>query len=198
MGQDPEKHQPPAGQENAVWAMNRCLDKFKNGTDEERAVYLAWLCHLVGDIHQPLHCVALFSDKYPNGDKGGNAIKIRIRSSPVNLHSFWDGLLGRGATAGNIGKDVAQLQAVMKDKAETIQPDLDAHKTPESWAKEGAVLAPRIAYLDGELLKAHDDGEGVLQAPADYAPACGRVAREQIGKAGSRLAGQVRQLVTPD
>ena len=52
MGQDPAKHQPPAGQENAVWAMNRCLDKIKNGTDEEKAVYLTWLCHLVGDIHQ--------------------------------------------------------------------------------------------------------------------------------------------------
>ena len=63
MGQDPEKHQPPAGQENAVWAMNRCLDKIKNGTDEEKAVYLTWLCHLVGDIHQPLHCVELCSDK---------------------------------------------------------------------------------------------------------------------------------------
>ena len=198
MGQDPEKHQPPAGQENAVWAMNRCLDKIKNGTDEEKAVYLTWLCHLVGDIHQPLHCVALFSDKYPEGDKGGNAIRIRISSSPTNLHSFWDGLLGRGVTAGNIGKDVAEIQAVMKEKAEAIQPDLDAHKTPESWAKEGTAMAPRAVYLDGELLKARDDGEGVLQAPAEYAPACGRVARIQVGKAGVRLAEQVRQFLAPD
>ena len=139
-GVDPAKHQPPEGQENAVWAMNRCLDKIKNGTDEEKAVYLTWLCHLVGDIHQPLHCVALFSTKYPDGDRGGNSIRIRISSSPTNLHSLWDGLLGRGTTAGNIGKDVAEIQAMMK--AETIQPDLESHKTPESWAKEGAAAAP--------------------------------------------------------
>jgi hypothetical protein len=37
---DPAKRQPPEGQENAVWARNRCLDKIKNGTDEEKAVYM--------------------------------------------------------------------------------------------------------------------------------------------------------------
>jgi hypothetical protein len=195
MGQDPEKHQPPAGQENAVWAMNRCLERIKNGTDEVKAVYLTWLCHLVGDIHQPLHCVALFSDKYPDGDKGGNAIKIRIRSSPVNLHSFWDGLLGRGVTAGSIGRDIAEIQAVMKEKAEMIQPDLDAHKTPESWAKEGAATAPGVVYLNGELLKARDDGEGVLQAPDGYAQASGKITRVQIGKAGQRLAEKISWLL---
>jgi hypothetical protein len=36
-GVGPAKHQPPEGQEKAFWAMNQCLDKIKNGTDEERA-----------------------------------------------------------------------------------------------------------------------------------------------------------------
>jgi S1/P1 Nuclease len=93
--------------------------------------------HLVGDIHQPLHCVALKSTEYPEGDRGGNSIRIRIASSPTNLHSFWDGLLGRGLTAGAIGKDVAEIEAVMKEKAETLKPALDAQKTPDSWAREG-------------------------------------------------------------
>jgi hypothetical protein len=195
MGESEDKHQPPAGQENAVWAMNRCLEKIKNGTDEEKAVYLTWLCHLVGDIHQPLHCVALYSSKYPDGDRGGNAIRIRISSSPTNLHSFWDGLLGRGTTAGNIGKDVAEIQSAMQEKAETLKPYLDAHTTPENWAKEGAAMAPHVVYQDGELLKARDDGEGVLQAPAGYAQVCGKVAREQIGKGGMRLAKTLGNLL---
>jgi hypothetical protein len=193
-GVDPAMHEPPQGQENAVWAMNRYLDKIKNGTDEEKAVYMTWLFHLVGDIHQPLHCVALYSTKYPKGDKGGNLIRIRISSSPTNLHSFWDGLLGRGATAGNIGKDVAEIQAVMKDNADAIHPDMDTHKTSEAWAKEGPELARHAVYLDGELLKARDDGAGVLQAPAGNASACGRVARVQIGKAGTRLAETISSL----
>jgi hypothetical protein len=195
-GIDPAQHQPPAGQINAVKVLNECADKIRNGGEIDKAVYLCWLFHLVGDIHQPLHCVALFSDQYPNGDKGGNAIRIRISSSPTNLHSFWDGLLGRGMTAGAIGRDLEQIEAVMKEKAETIQPDLDAHKTPESWAKEGAAMAPKVVYLDGELVKARDDGEGVLEAPAEYAPACGRVARVQIGKAGKRLAETLGELLT--
>jgi hypothetical protein len=102
--------------------------------------------------------------------------------------------LGRGVTAGNIGQDVAQIQDMQKEKAEAFKPDIDVHVTPESWAKEGAALAPKAVYLDGELLKGRDDGNGVNQAPAGYAPACGRVARVQIGKAGKRLADTIGML----
>ena len=170
--------------------MNDQMDKLKSGTDEEKAVAVTWLCQLIGDIHQPLHCVALYSSKYSSGDRGGNSIRIRIRSSPTNLHSFWDGLLGRGVTVGNIGKDVAEIQAARKKIEESPEPqeDLDAHKTPDSWAREGAQLDRNAVYLDGELLKGRDAGEGVLQASPEYAQACGKVARVQIGKAGKRLA----------
>ena len=42
----------------------------KNGNDpEQRAIALAWLFHLVGDIHQPLHTAQLFTLEYPKGDK---------------------------------------------------------------------------------------------------------------------------------
>jgi len=36
---------------------------------DQRAIALAWLLHLVGDIHQPLHTVQLFSREYPHGDR---------------------------------------------------------------------------------------------------------------------------------
>ena len=35
-----------------------------------KAIALAWLFHLVGDIHQPLHTAQLFSVDYPKGDRG--------------------------------------------------------------------------------------------------------------------------------
>ena len=38
----------------------------------ERALFARYLVHLAGDIHQPLHSVALFNTTYPNGDLGGN------------------------------------------------------------------------------------------------------------------------------
>jgi hypothetical protein len=131
---------------------------------------IKWVLHLLehlfqlllpGDIHQPVHCVALYSSKYPDGDRGGNAIRIRISTSPTNLHSFWDGLLGRGTTAGEIGKNVADIAAVFKEKRDSLPPEFEKHRTPENWAKEGAALARHTVYLDGEPLKAYDDGQGV-------------------------------------
>jgi S1/P1 Nuclease len=44
----------------------------KNDSDpERRAIALAWLFHLVGDVHQPLHAAQIFTVDYPNGDRGG-------------------------------------------------------------------------------------------------------------------------------
>ena len=49
---------------------------------------LAFLCHLTGDLHQPLH--AGFRD-----DRGGNNIDIEYRGQEWNLHQFWDSVLIR-------------------------------------------------------------------------------------------------------
>jgi hypothetical protein len=132
------KHEPPAKQENVVNQLAVCVEKIGKGTDEEKAVYLTWLFHLVGDTHQPLHCNAVYSERFPEGDKGGNLARIRIRSGSVNLHSFWDGLLGTGTTAGAIGKDVQEIEGVMKDKAGEVKKELSDHQTFESWGREGA------------------------------------------------------------
>lgn len=57
----------------------------------ERALFARYVVHLVGDIHQPLHSVALFNLTYPKGDLGGNAFKvILLNGSTSNFHSFWD------------------------------------------------------------------------------------------------------------
>jgi hypothetical protein len=65
------------------------------GDPERKAIALAWLFHLVGDIHQPLHTAQLFTMEYPNGDRGGNEICIRMTQAaqPMDLHRFWDGIL---------------------------------------------------------------------------------------------------------
>ena len=54
----------------------------KNESDvEQKAIALAWLFHLVGDIHQPLHTTQLFTVEYPKGDRGGNEICVRVRQA---------------------------------------------------------------------------------------------------------------------
>src|SRR5262249_39587347 len=56
---------------------------------------LSWLLHLVGDVHQPLHATTRVSATKPDGDDGGNGVEL---SSPANLHTFWDDVLGSGNT----------------------------------------------------------------------------------------------------
>jgi hypothetical protein len=62
---------------------------------ERKAIALAWLFHLVGDVHQPLHAAQVFTVDYPNGDRGGNQICIRVTPAgrPMPLHRFWDGMI---------------------------------------------------------------------------------------------------------
>lgn len=60
----------------------------------DRARSFAYLIHLVGDIHQPLHCGELYSIQFPNGDLGGNKYDI-VYEEPngtvlTNLHALWD------------------------------------------------------------------------------------------------------------
>jgi hypothetical protein len=144
----------------------------------------------------------MFSEQFPQGDRGGNLDLIRIRSSPVQLHAFWDGLLGREISFSSIGKDVDQIQKILREFPELTQNELESHKSVESWALESFELAKKVAYLDGQL-KVANTNNGTNKgdpptAPDDYASNAGRTARVQIGKAALRLAEVVSEaLIAP-
>jgi hypothetical protein len=73
--------QPP--RENIITAIGQNERIVRSGTDPaRRGVALAWLFHLIGDIHQPLHAIQLFSRKYPNGDRGGISAFVWLRIAP--------------------------------------------------------------------------------------------------------------------
>jgi hypothetical protein len=59
-----------------------------NSSDELKSYDLSWLLHLVGDVHQPLHCATRVSAAKPGGDDGGNG--VALSTAPGKLHSFWD------------------------------------------------------------------------------------------------------------
>nr|ACI16054.1 single-strand-specific nuclease [Bodo saltans] len=63
-----------------------------NLTHAESAFWLAFLVHLVGDFHQPLHIATLFNPMFPKGDQGGNRFYIYVNNSRTNLHAFHDDL----------------------------------------------------------------------------------------------------------
>jgi len=118
---------------------------------EDRAAALAWLTHVVEDIHQPLHCAAFFGPHFPYGDKGGNWFVVRTPDQePVSLHSLWDNILGISPSVPRVLDAAHQLAADPRLAREKL-PELGADATSESWALEGRALAISTVYLRGAL-----------------------------------------------
>lgn len=80
----------PAG-ENAITELEQTIKDLHKSTFDANQQARQWaiVMHLVGDIHQPLHCV-------DHDDRGGNDVKISgipdLPENPKthNLHFFWD------------------------------------------------------------------------------------------------------------
>ena len=67
--------------------------------DKEKAIAIAWLMHIGGDLHQPLHTSGRVTDLEPKGDQGGNLFLLTPQGTPradqLNLHWFWDSIVSR-------------------------------------------------------------------------------------------------------
>jgi len=131
---------------------------------ERRAGAFAWLCHLVADLHQPLH--AGFHD-----DRGGNRISVEFHGKQLNLHQFWDsGLVHERLDAGGAG---------------TLPPAvLSSHAVPRSWepadvaawTAESHELAATVAYPSDTVIT------------DEFAEASWEIVLEQWRKSSARLA----------
>jgi len=54
---------------------------------------LRLLIHYIGDMHQPFHNEAQYSEAYPDGDKGANAVETKYHYGADELHAVWDILM---------------------------------------------------------------------------------------------------------
>jgi hypothetical protein len=185
----------PLEKMNVVQAIACCqaMLKGKAGRDKKAQAY-CWLLHLVGDIHQPLHCTALFSvDHFPKGDEGGNKILI---TKGKNLHSLWDGLLGRDSRMRSVEKAAAELSD--RERFGNVW-DLSAKEmNPIDWAKESHDLAEAVVYDDAILTAVRNSPAGEKMTPVDlpveYYKAAGEQARKRVLAAGLRLGALLKTL----
>jgi hypothetical protein len=93
---------PPAGP-SLLTAIPAQIEAFNQATSvQDRLDALAFVLHLIGDLHQPLHCATRISPQHPQGDRGGNGFAIlgpRVKDDRghsarlTNLHAFWDAAL---------------------------------------------------------------------------------------------------------
>ena len=173
---------------NAVTQIDWAAAQLRGEDKAIKPVALCWLLHLVGDIHQPNHSITLFSEEFPQGDRGGNLSLIRIENGdPVKMHFYWDGLLGQYASWPTIVRLNEAMSAIESTDNSEIGRQLTEDAAPLSWAKESFAAGKKYAYLDGDLRPANSDTHPRL----DSIP---QVSEEGYAKPAAHLA-QVRAIL---
>jgi hypothetical protein len=187
---------PPA--ENILSAYQNSLDTLRSSasTTADKARALCWVFHLVGDVHQPLHTVALFTTQYPTakGDRGGTRFYIRAceGAGTISLHTFWDNLI-LGSERFQSVRNRATALRLRPEHARPQLPEL-AETRFEEWAKqESFTLAKEKTYRNGQLKGGTDKNQGEV-LPTDYIPTVKPIAERRIVLAGYRLADVLKQL----
>lgn len=144
-------------------------------SDEVKSYDLVWLLHIVGDVHQPLHCVTRVSKGMPGGDSGGNDVLIHACSTDSpNLHDFWDNMPSQGSM-----KDVVDFC----DKLSPPDPKLAGIADEKVWINESFEYAKGLVY---QPPVGPERGPWELNLP--YEENAAALARERIALAGARLA----------
>ncbi len=146
-----------------------------NDPDEKKSYDLVWIEHLVGDVHQPLHSATRVSHTDPNGDNGGNNVKLCAPPCRDELHAFWDDILGTGSSpsaAISVGRGLPEADST-----------LAAKKDAADWIKESFEAAQQSVYVTPI-----GDGHGPFTITPAYRTAAKKLAKERIALAGVRLA----------
>jgi len=189
------------GDHNILWGLKkqRAALASKTASVWQKAFAIRFLIHLVGDLHQPLHCIGRCSVTHPKGDQGGNRFPLAVPAYS-NLHKFWDSMGGQYETSlealcpygkweecnQNEGKRVAAVQAEagrmmgLNPPSSLVDFDEDSTQGFEAWALESyAVARSGVVY------------ENITEngAPtAFYTQRTQRITRERCVLGGYRLA----------
>jgi osmotically-inducible protein OsmY len=161
--------------------------------DEEKAIGLAWILHLVGDIHQPLHTSARVTETEPKGDQGGNLFLLTRPGTPreqqENLHWFWDSIIVRNIERGqSCDTDFVPQIAKMITKRHSAAKMQNRLKLGEyrEWQQEGVRLA-QTEVFSADLKR--------FETPSEkYRKKAFRLSQEQLALAGYRMGATLNQI----
>ena len=191
--------------------------------DHSRATWLRILLHLIGDMHQPLHCAGLCGAapyaSLPTGDAGGNFIHLTTATSTRGsaLHSYWDGGANLFTSLGipnttSATNDVVAAVAALIDNGEVRRIATTAMPvnlgslmaSVLSWSNESLALARGVAYAApvDTAIKAGTTNvviDGVNAPVFDaYQVRAQPVVMMQLQRAGGRLAALLNAVLTVD
>lgn len=162
--------------------------------DAEKAIALAWVLHLGGDIHQPLHTSARVTELEPKGDQGGNLFQLTpqgtVRENQVNLHWFWDSIVGRNQPRQADACDSAYLPEVAREMMKKHSLDKMKNRLAvgqfDQWQQESFKIATTELFPP-TLIR--------FQMPSDaYKKRAFQISQQQIALAGHRLGAMLNQI----
>jgi hypothetical protein len=198
-GQDNDVHG------DVVQALKRALVVLKGGTDpyvKSKAMACAMVMHLVGDIHQPLHCATKYfiSHHELHQDRGGNAEGVGNGPSgdaKFNLHAFWDAAYRASfdEVTGAVVLDPHLEDTARHDpdrfralatSLEAEPPPADANLSPDfdAWAREGNEIARDFVYR--ELTST--ESKKYCRLSSGYVAQANAIAKRRLVLAAWRLA----------
>jgi S1/P1 Nuclease len=167
----------------------------------KEATNLAYLFHLIGDLHQPLHCVSRYSPEHPDGtgDQGGNLFFLdpppdAKAQHKEKLHGYWDAggrqftFVSRPLSSAGFDKIREFAFAAMKTYP-AKRPEWKVAEV-DQWVRESHDLAVEMAYQDAE-------GNSLTQfvEPDDkYKMRAQEVSRRRVAMAGYRLAALLNSI----
>ncbi|WFU85616.1 S1/P1 nuclease [Bradyrhizobium sp. CIAT3101] len=184
------------------------IDQFKteladpDTPKKEQLLALQFLLHFVGDVHQPLHASTHVDSDTGNEDFGGNCVGILHGRAtvPVRLHAYWDTNLVQKA----LGKDVDEAADTVSQLLTKANIQKWSGGTASDWATESFQIAKGKVYAgaidqepeqtDFEFKDRHGKPDTrcgpskVFRVDANYDDRAVAVVKEQIAKAGLRLA----------
>jgi phage tail protein X len=155
----------------------------------ERIFALAFVVHLLGDLHQPMHA----GDR---GDLGGNrlAMSYGLIAGRTNLHTIWDGYLADRGISQSAGGPRGILSELNPEQLATMRTG-----TVTDWARESWQVSHDFAYATA------------LADPCGPSPPPERpvmseettrrlvpVVRQQVARGGLRLARLLDEAFQPD
>ena len=162
-------------------------------SDAEKAIALAWILHLVGDLHQPLHTSARVTETEPKGDQGGNLFLLTPPGTPrdkqENLHWFWDSIIVRNVERGEscdtdfipqIAKTITKKYSAAKMQNRLKLGDYN------DWQQEGVRLA-QTEVFSADLKR--------FETPSDkYKKKAFSLAQERMALAGYRMGATLNRI----
>ncbi|KAK8796344.1 hypothetical protein WA171_004305, partial [Blastocystis sp. BT1] len=176
-------------EENVIMKLKSLIkDINQNAVTMDESMKLRYFIHLVGDIHQPLHNIELYDNKFPTGDTNGQQFMIQLEDKENNtitqkLHVLTD-------AAGGLCSDTPTLPFTderfdeINNKAKEFASACDDlyfqgfEFDPYQWSKESYEKGKSIYDSVNVMSILTDEQMEYIQG----------ILKTQICKAGKRLA----------